>query len=66
MVVKVGDIMDVSIYSEPIFDVTQIVYNWFGMPQNTVVNDILILFSYLLLFTFLIAIFSLLFKGGKK
>ena len=58
--------MDVSIYSEPIFDVTQIVYNWFGMPQNTVINDILILFSYLLLFTFLIAVFSLLFKGSRK
>lgn len=57
--------MDVSIYSEPIFDVTNIVYSWFGSPQNYVVNDILILFSYLFLFTFLLALFTLLFRGRR-
>lgn len=57
--------MDVGIYSEPIFDVTNIVYSWFGLPQNYVINDILILFSYLILFTFILALFSLFFRGRR-
>ena len=55
----------VSVYSEPILDVTSTINQWFGSAYNNCVYDIGILFSYLFLFVFALSIFGLLFKRWK-
>ena len=55
----------VSIYSEPILDVTATINQWFGQANNNSVYDIGILFSYLFLFVFALSILGLLFKRWK-
>lgn len=54
--------MNVQIYTEqPILDVGQTVEQWFGSVNDTSKN-ICIIFSYFILFVFVLCIFGLLFR----
>ena len=58
--------MDVSIYSEPIVNMKNIMNQWFGQASDPAVYDMLILFGTIIFFIFIFCILGLFFRGGSR